>query len=436
MFSYRTLLKILNRIVYIGSAAMLMAGLVLTVAAKPAVATSPVGAMWTTNNSCGNPQNVNHYNVGDHVYVNYSGFEPGTYLLTFTQTDGPPPKPVVEGPRNVTVGTDGCFDAHTILPPEAGHGYTVDLGRGHNDNYRVNSYTPPPTPTTPPPTPTTPPPCTDTDTDGVCDEVDNCVNTPNPDQTDTDGDGVGDACDNCPAVINADQTDTDGDGVGDACDNCPAVINADQTDTDGDGVGDLCEILGCTDDAAINYLETATEDDGLCYDLPVSLLDPYCTAVGATTMQWVVDNPNAVDFTVDSYTINGGPVQGGFIAAPGSSLLFTTPIGTQLVDLYWGLAGHTSLEWTITSCGTVPPVPPPPGPPEPPAVGGVVAALVAPVRVVAPLPVPVTGGAGGELLIPVTGADLRTGPNGFMNSGLALLGLGMVMTGLRRRYNL
>jgi hypothetical protein len=34
----------------------------------------------------------------------------------------------------------------------------------------------------------------DRDRDGVPDEVDNCVNTPNPDQRDSDGDGVGDAC--------------------------------------------------------------------------------------------------------------------------------------------------------------------------------------------------------------------------------------------------
>jgi len=61
--------------------------------------------------------------------------------------------------------------------------------------------------------------CVDTDGDGVCDEVDNCVTVPNADQADTDGDGVGDACDNCPTVANPDQTDTDGDGKGDACDN-------------------------------------------------------------------------------------------------------------------------------------------------------------------------------------------------------------------------
>ena len=32
--------------------------------------------------------------------------------------------------------------------------------------------------------------CVDEDQDGVCDEVDNCPDVPNPDQTDTDNDGV------------------------------------------------------------------------------------------------------------------------------------------------------------------------------------------------------------------------------------------------------
>jgi hypothetical protein len=43
--------------------------------------------------------------------------------------------------------------------------------------------------------------------------------------TDTDGDGVLDNIDNCPQILNADQSDTDGDTIGDACDNClPNVV--------------------------------------------------------------------------------------------------------------------------------------------------------------------------------------------------------------------
>jgi hypothetical protein len=38
----------------------------------------------------------------------------------------------------------------------------------------------------------------DRDTDGICDDVDNCPDTPNPDQADTDDDGIGDACDPTP----------------------------------------------------------------------------------------------------------------------------------------------------------------------------------------------------------------------------------------------
>ena len=44
------------------------------------------------------------------------------------------------------------------------------------------------------------PPCTDTDSDGVCDDDDNCVSVANPDQVDTDGDGIGDVCDAPPPL--------------------------------------------------------------------------------------------------------------------------------------------------------------------------------------------------------------------------------------------
>ena len=38
----------------------------------------------------------------------------------------------------------------------------------------------------------------DSDSDDICDENDNCPNTPNPDQVDSDNDGIGDECDPMP----------------------------------------------------------------------------------------------------------------------------------------------------------------------------------------------------------------------------------------------
>jgi len=67
---------------------------------------------------------------------------------------------------------------------------------------------------------------TDTDDDGVGDNSDNCVLTPNNGQLDTDGDTAGDACD----------TDDDDDGVADEFDDLP-LDASEQVDTDGDTIG-------------------------------------------------------------------------------------------------------------------------------------------------------------------------------------------------------
>ena len=69
-------------------------------------------------------------------------------------------------------------------------------------------------------------PSSDTDSDGVADDVDNCPNIANPDQLDTDGDLRGDVCD----------TDDDGDGVADGSDAFP-LDSSESLDTDSDGVG-------------------------------------------------------------------------------------------------------------------------------------------------------------------------------------------------------
>jgi outer membrane protein OmpA-like peptidoglycan-associated protein len=99
----------------------------------------------------------------------------------------------------------------------------------------------------------------DTDGDGVCDGVDKCMDTPkgckvdmSGCQTDADGDGVCDGLDKCPdtpkiAKVDANgcPIDTDKDGVADYLDKCPDTprgckVDADgcPLDEDGDGVCD------------------------------------------------------------------------------------------------------------------------------------------------------------------------------------------------------
>lgn len=92
------------------------------------------------------------------------------------------------------------------------------------------------------PPPSSPPQTSaDTDSDGIPDTGDNCVNVANPNQADSDGDGTGDACETSPAPAPQTPADTDSDGVPDTEDNCPSVANQDQADSDDDGTGDACD---------------------------------------------------------------------------------------------------------------------------------------------------------------------------------------------------
>ena len=91
----------------------------------------------------------------------------------------------------------------------------------------------------------------DIDGDGVCGDIDNCVDVANTDQSDIDGDLEGDACDiddDDDKVL--DEFDLDPfnyfvcqDLDGDSCDDCsvegePSIDN-DGLDSDGDGICDL-----------------------------------------------------------------------------------------------------------------------------------------------------------------------------------------------------
>ncbi|PNQ72784.1 hypothetical protein C1T31_09745 [Hanstruepera neustonica] len=85
-------------------------------------------------------------------------------------------------------------------------------------------------------------PCeTDSDNDGVCDDLDVCPGY--DDLIDSDADGVPDGCDGCPYSAT---DDSDNDGICDDLDICLGYD--DSVDSDGDGIPDGCDI--CPNDAS------------------------------------------------------------------------------------------------------------------------------------------------------------------------------------------
>ena len=90
--------------------------------------------------------------------------------------------------------------------------------------------------------------CPDDDMDEICNNMDNCPNTPNNGQADTDNDGVGDACDGCPNDPNKTSpgtcgcgvadTDSDNDSTPDCNDGCPNDPNKIAPGICGCGVAD------------------------------------------------------------------------------------------------------------------------------------------------------------------------------------------------------
>jgi hypothetical protein len=130
-----------------------------------------VGAIWTTTGSCGSPVDANHYQVGEVVYINGSGFDAGDHTWQIKGqpggASGDPGDVVASG--TVTVDASGafCFAAYTVQADDWGE-YAVKVGN-KGDNYNVSAATATPTDeatATPTDEPTQTPTATPTDQPG------------------------------------------------------------------------------------------------------------------------------------------------------------------------------------------------------------------------------------------------------------------------------
>ena len=126
---------------------MLSIVLVLTLgfvaADRPACVGNP-GATWTTTDSCGDPQNVNEYAIGDVVYINGANFCEGTYNWDITGQGGSENAQascdpnIVVASGTVTTNADGtfCFQAYTVADDDCGV-YKSTVDNNKHDAYHV-----------------------------------------------------------------------------------------------------------------------------------------------------------------------------------------------------------------------------------------------------------------------------------------------------------
>lgn len=106
------------------------------------VSAGSMGAIWTTTNGCGEPsQNVNHYEVGEQVWINGVGFyKEGMYNWTVKGNKGgsscDPGKIVATDLEPMYDKESFCFPVYTVQGDDCGV-YKVRFGM-KLDSYRVD----------------------------------------------------------------------------------------------------------------------------------------------------------------------------------------------------------------------------------------------------------------------------------------------------------
>lgn len=98
------------------------------------------GSIWTTKDDCGDvTQDVNHFAIGEHVFINGANFDEGPYDWDITGQSGgascDPDIAVASGIFDVDASGAFCFDAYVVAPDDCGE-YKASVDNKH-DNYRV-----------------------------------------------------------------------------------------------------------------------------------------------------------------------------------------------------------------------------------------------------------------------------------------------------------
>jgi hypothetical protein len=104
------------------------------------------GAIWTTTDTCGTPQNSNHYVTGATVFINGDNFEPSSdHTWTITGQPGDAscdPGTIVASGAFSTDGTGTfCINAYVIAAGDCGE-YSADVTGAKNDNFRIEGDEP------------------------------------------------------------------------------------------------------------------------------------------------------------------------------------------------------------------------------------------------------------------------------------------------------